>query len=91
MPTARSGLGIAVVDGKIYVIVDGINYKYDQSTNLWTTKTPLPTGVDYTRLRLLTTKSTLWRVQLKLHLIKFMTKKRIYGFMVPQFRPLVMV
>ena len=43
MPTARSGLGVAVVDGKIYAIVKGINYEYDPSTNSWTTKTPMPT------------------------------------------------
>ena len=43
MPTARSGLGVAVVDGKIYAIVSGINYEYDPSTNSWTTKTPMPT------------------------------------------------
>ena len=28
MPTARSGLGVAVVDGKIYAIVSGINPTY---------------------------------------------------------------
>jgi len=43
MPTARSGLGVAVVDGKIYAIVSGINYEYDPLTNSWTTKTPMPT------------------------------------------------
>jgi hypothetical protein len=43
MPTARSGLGVAVVDGKIYAIVKGINYEYDPSTGSWTTKTPMLT------------------------------------------------
>jgi ribosomal protein S8 len=43
MPTARAWLGVAVVDGKIYAIVDEINYEYDPSTNSWTTKTPMPT------------------------------------------------
>ena len=42
MPTSRSWLGVAVVDGKIYAIVDTINYEYDPSTNSWTTKTPMP-------------------------------------------------
>jgi len=43
MPTARSGIGVAVVDGKIYAIVSGVNYEYDPSTGSWTTKTPMPT------------------------------------------------
>lgn len=43
MPTVRSGLGVAVVDGKIYAIVSGINYEYDPATDSWTTKTPMPT------------------------------------------------
>jgi N-acetylneuraminic acid mutarotase len=43
MPTVRAWLGVAVVDGKIYAIVDEINYEYDPSTNSWTTKTPMPT------------------------------------------------
>jgi len=43
MPTARSWLGVAVVDGKIYAMVNEINYEYDPSTNSWTTKTPMPT------------------------------------------------
>ncbi|MBN1784464.1 MAG: hypothetical protein JW815_01850 [Candidatus Bathyarchaeota archaeon] len=50
MPTARSGLGVAVVDGKIYVM-GGSNYldrfstneMYNPATNIWTTKTPMPT------------------------------------------------
>jgi N-acetylneuraminic acid mutarotase len=43
MPTARSGIGVAVVKGKIYAIEGGINYEYDPSTGSWTTKTPMPT------------------------------------------------
>jgi hypothetical protein len=50
MPTARSGLGIAVVDGKIYAIGGsnylnrfGTNEMYDPATNTWTTKTSMPT------------------------------------------------
>jgi len=42
MPTARSGLGVAVVNGKIYAIGREVNYEYDPSTNSWTTKTPMP-------------------------------------------------
>ncbi len=43
MPTVRAWLGVAVVDGKIYAIVSGINYEYDPLTNSWTAKTPMPT------------------------------------------------
>lgn len=51
MPTARRGLGAAVVDGKIYVLggykegsgLLGTNEEYDPSTNTWTTKSPMPT------------------------------------------------
>jgi hypothetical protein len=43
MPSARAWLGTAVVDGKIYAIVSGVNYEYDPLTNSWTTKTPMPT------------------------------------------------
>jgi len=49
MPTARSGLGVAVVDGKIYAIggtngsLLGTNEMYDPVTDTWTTKTPMPT------------------------------------------------
>jgi len=49
MPTARSGLGVAVVDGKIYAIGGfgydsqlDINEEYDPVTDTWTTKTPMP-------------------------------------------------
>jgi N-acetylneuraminic acid mutarotase len=49
MPTARSGLGVAVVDGKIYAMggyvnsrFSNINEMYDPKTNTWVTKTPLP-------------------------------------------------
>jgi N-acetylneuraminic acid mutarotase len=51
MPTARSGLGVAVVDGKIYVIggqngegVLNITEEYDPVTNEWTSKTSMPTA-----------------------------------------------
>jgi N-acetylneuraminic acid mutarotase len=50
MPTARSVLGVAVVDGKIYAIGGyngksylGTNEVYDPTTNTWETKTPMPT------------------------------------------------
>jgi N-acetylneuraminic acid mutarotase len=49
MPTARSGLGVAVVDGKIYAIggYNGsylrTNEMYDPETDTWTTKTSMPT------------------------------------------------
>ena len=44
MPTVRAWLGTAVVEGKIYAIVSGVNYEYDPLTNSWTTKTPMPTA-----------------------------------------------
>jgi N-acetylneuraminic acid mutarotase len=51
MPTARSGLGVAVVDGKIYVIggFNGSNYlgtneMYDPAIDTWTTKQSMPTA-----------------------------------------------
>lgn len=48
MPTARSGLGVAVVNGKIYAIGgDGgsnVTEEYNPVTNTWTTKKPMPTG-----------------------------------------------
>jgi N-acetylneuraminic acid mutarotase len=51
MPTARAGLGVAVVNGKIYAIggLDnntylGVNEEYDPDTNSWTTKAPMPTA-----------------------------------------------
>jgi N-acetylneuraminic acid mutarotase len=50
VPTIRSRLGVAVVNGKIYAIGgrnDGgylsTNEEYDPATNTWTTKTPIPT------------------------------------------------
>jgi N-acetylneuraminic acid mutarotase len=51
MPTARSMLGVAVVDGKIYAIggisgtqnILGTNEVYDPKTNTWSSKTPMPT------------------------------------------------
>jgi len=50
MPTARSMLGVAVVDGKIYAIggtsgtqnILGTNEVYDPATNKWSSKTPMP-------------------------------------------------
>ena len=48
MPTARSGLGVAVVNGKIYAIGgDGgsnVTEEYNPVTNTWTTKKAMPTG-----------------------------------------------
>jgi N-acetylneuraminic acid mutarotase len=49
MPTARSSLGVAVVDGKIYAIGGwngsylAINEMYDPDTDTWTTKQSMPT------------------------------------------------
>jgi N-acetylneuraminic acid mutarotase len=57
MQSARSGLGVVAVDGKIYAIggstsagsypygggVVGTNEEYDPSSNRWTYKTPMPT------------------------------------------------
>ena len=59
MPTARSGLGVAAVDGKIYAIggqvlvyqdqsrteskAVGTNEVYDSATNTWESKSPMPT------------------------------------------------
>jgi len=50
MPTARSGFGVAVVDGKIYAIggTNGsylnINEVYDPATDTWTIKKSMPTA-----------------------------------------------
>jgi N-acetylneuraminic acid mutarotase len=53
MPTARAGLGVAVVDGKIYAIGGdrdgtvgwtGITEMYDPATDTWTTRTPMPSA-----------------------------------------------
>jgi N-acetylneuraminic acid mutarotase len=50
MAVARSGLGAAVVDGKIYAIggrngdrILGINQQYDPTTNTWINKAAMPT------------------------------------------------
>ena len=50
IPTIRSRLGVAVVNGKIYAIGGindsgylSINEEYDPTTKTWTTKTPMPT------------------------------------------------
>jgi len=48
MPTARSGLGVAVANGKIYAIGgDGgsnVTEEYNPVTNTWTEKKAMPTG-----------------------------------------------
>jgi N-acetylneuraminic acid mutarotase len=48
MPTARSGLGVAVANGKIYAFGgDGgsnVTEEYNPVTNTWTTKKSMPTG-----------------------------------------------
>jgi N-acetylneuraminic acid mutarotase len=51
MPTARGGLGVVSVDGKIYAIGGmnnnsylSVNEEYDPVTDKWTTKTPMPTA-----------------------------------------------
>ncbi|AOY76010.1 Kelch repeat-containing protein [Clostridium formicaceticum] len=48
MPTARTNLGVAAVNGKIYAIggLGGINKveEYDPETDRWTTKANMPTG-----------------------------------------------
>ena len=52
MLTARSGFGLAVVNGKIYAIggynknqtgFSDVNEMYDPATDTWTVKTPMPT------------------------------------------------
>lgn len=50
MPTARGGLGVAVVNGKIYAIGGSngdtqlsVNEEYNPVTDTWTTKAPMPT------------------------------------------------
>lgn len=57
MPTPRAGLGVAVVNGKIYaiggwgeenttiphIITLATNEEYDPTTNTWTSREPLPT------------------------------------------------
>jgi energy-converting hydrogenase Eha subunit A len=56
MPTPRSALGVAAVDGKIYAIGGnswklegdtGTNEMYDPVTDTWTTKAPMPTPRAY--------------------------------------------
>jgi N-acetylneuraminic acid mutarotase len=51
MPTARGGLGVAVVNGKIYAIGGlnndtqlDVNEEYNPVTNTWTTKESMPTA-----------------------------------------------
>ena len=44
LPDPKSGLGVAVVNGKIYAIgSDGTNEEYDPAALTWTTKQPVPT------------------------------------------------
>jgi N-acetylneuraminic acid mutarotase len=43
MPEGVCSGRAAVVDGKIYVMKDTINYQYDPATDIWTAKTPMPT------------------------------------------------
>jgi N-acetylneuraminic acid mutarotase len=48
MPLAMSGIGVAVVNGKIYTMGSNydnqnINEEYDPVTNTWTSKAPMPT------------------------------------------------
>jgi N-acetylneuraminic acid mutarotase len=54
MHVARSGLGVAVVNGKIYAIggsadngVVSTNEEYDPATDTWTYKKPMPTSRHY--------------------------------------------
>jgi N-acetylneuraminic acid mutarotase len=51
MPTARGGLGVAVVNGKIYAIGGvnndtqlAVNEEYDPAADTWTTREPMPTA-----------------------------------------------
>jgi N-acetylneuraminic acid mutarotase len=48
LPTPRSYLQVAVVNGKIYAIGGSPDYatneEYDPATDTWATKTPMPTG-----------------------------------------------
>ena len=51
MPTARGGVGVAVVNGKIYAIGGlnndtqlAVNEEYNPVTDTWTTRTPMPTA-----------------------------------------------
>jgi len=44
MPTPRTGLGVAVANGKIYAISKSATEEYDPETNTWTSKTPMPTA-----------------------------------------------
>jgi N-acetylneuraminic acid mutarotase len=43
MPTAETGLGAAVVNGKIYAVGKEVNYEYDTVADTWTPKTSMPT------------------------------------------------
>ncbi|MFA5365294.1 MAG: hypothetical protein WC325_08970 [Candidatus Bathyarchaeia archaeon] len=44
MPTTLSGLGVAVVNGKLYVIGSGVTYEYNIAADSWNTKTSMPTS-----------------------------------------------
>ena len=43
MPKGVAGAKATVVNSKIYVIANKINYEYDPATNTWATRTPMPT------------------------------------------------
>lgn len=43
MPTAETGLGAAVVNGKIYTIGRNVNYEYDPKIDIWIVKKPMLT------------------------------------------------
>ena len=65
MPTPRGGLGVAVVDGKIYAIggdasgkLVGTNEEYNPVTDTWTTKAPMPTPRAFFAIQLTKTRST---------------------------------
>jgi hypothetical protein len=50
MPTSRSGLGVTVIDGKIYAVGGSgtsVNEIYNPATNMWTAKKPMPEEYNY--------------------------------------------
>jgi N-acetylneuraminic acid mutarotase len=58
MPTARAEIGVAALDGKIYVVggtAQGrwdspLNYEYDPATDHWRERAPLPRGLSHVGL-----------------------------------------